>query len=98
MGIQTRSILARLTPYRPLILGIAGLSRGRVGQRGNRRERILRSYPFPRPRGRSGFSPGTGVFVPRPHVPPPSIGGWAVPPPIKFRSAYTGGGRIGGHR
>jgi hypothetical protein len=79
--------------YRPLILGIAGY-RGRVGN-GGIVGSGFRSYPFSAPR-QIGISPGTGVFVPRPHVPPPSIG---VGRPAPINSVpHTGGGRIGGHR
>ena len=85
--------------YRPLILGIVGNG----GIFGNRRTigiggitgNGFRTYPLSSPRP-IGISPGTGVFVPRPHVPPPSIG---VGRPAPINSVpHTGGGRIGGHR
>jgi hypothetical protein len=79
--------------YRPFILGIAGY-RGIVGN-GGIVGSGFRNYPFSAPR-QIGISPGVGVFVPRPHVPSPSIGvGRAAP----INSVpHAGGGRVGGHR
>jgi hypothetical protein len=79
--------------YRPFILGIAGY-RGIV-RNGGIVGSGFRPYTLSAPR-QIGISPGIGVFVPRPHVPPPSIG---VGRPAPINSVpHTGGGRVGGHR
>jgi hypothetical protein len=79
--------------YRPFILGIAGY-RGIVGN-GGIVGSGLRPYTLSAPR-QFGISPSPGVFVPRPHVPPPGIG---VGRPAPINSVpHTGAGRVGGHR
>jgi hypothetical protein len=85
--------------HRPLIFGIVGNG----GIFGNRRTigiggitgNGVRTYPLSAPR-QIGISPGIGVFVPRPHVPPPSIGVGRAAPVNSV--PHAGGGRVGGHR